>query len=271
MCYTQTWWRLASVALMAVAVARPTRGETARELLDQVKTLNATTRKWTDRTQQLSLLIVDRRGNERRRELAIYMKKYPDDANRSIVFFQAPAEIKGTGFLQWANAHRNDEQWLYLPELKRVRQISAGSKRESFVGTDFSYEDLAIISQILDWTDADAQATLVRDETIEGAVAAVMEFVPTGKDIGYGRIRIWLRRADAVIVQYEFIDGKGATVKRLTVSDIRPVGAISTAFRYEMQNLQTGSHTRVDFSEVRYDTGLTDEAFTQRTLERGSL
>jgi outer membrane lipoprotein-sorting protein len=261
-----------SAILAAIALAvGPARGENARDLLNKLKNLNATTRKWVDRSQHMQLRIVDRRGNERERELEIYMKKYPEDANRSIVFFESPPEIKGTGFLQWANAHSADEQWLYLPELKRVRQISAGSKRESFVGTDFSYEDLAIVSQIADWTEADARTVLMRNEPAAGGPAAVIEFTPTGKDLNYGKIRIWLRRSDFVIVKYEFIDKRGAVAKVLTVEDFHMVGKIPTPFHMRMQNVQSGSHTDVHFSDVKYDTGLTDDAFTQRALERGGI
>ena len=264
--------RRAAMALLLLAgLVLPARAETARELLDKVKALNTTTRKWTDRTQKLRLEIVDRRGSVRARDLEIYMKKYPDDANRSIVFFESPPEVKGTGFLQWANAHTADEQWLYLPELKRVRQISGGSRRESFVGTDFSYEDLAIIGQIADWSDADAHAVLLRDEPIDGSPAAVIEFTPVGKDVAYSKIRVWLRRSDLVIVKYEFVDQKGRVAKVLTVGGIKPVGSVPTAFHFDMQNVLAGSHTSVEFLEVKYDTGLSDDAFTQRTLERGGI
>ncbi|MBI4515683.1 MAG: outer membrane lipoprotein-sorting protein [Deltaproteobacteria bacterium] len=260
-----------ALLLAAIAGAGSAAAQSARELLDQVKALNGSTRKWSDRTQRLTLRITDRRGNERVRDLVIYMKKYPEDASRSIVFFDSPPEIKGTGFLQWANAHKPDEQWLYLPELKRVRQIAAGSKRESFVGTDFSYEDLAIISQITDWSEADASTALLRQEEIDGAAAAALEFTPTGKDLGYARVRIWLRLADLVILKFEFDDKKGGVAKVLTASDIRPVGSIPTAFRFLMQNVQSGSHTTAEFNTITYDNGLADDVFTQRMLERGGV
>jgi hypothetical protein len=138
--------RRVSLVVLLLGLAVPASGGiTARELLDQVRHLSQTTRKWTDRMQHLQLRIVDRRGGERTRNLVIYVKKYPEDRNRTIVFFESPPEVKGVGFLQWADSHAKDEQWLYLPELKRVRQISAGARHESFVGTDFSYDDLAII------------------------------------------------------------------------------------------------------------------------------
>jgi outer membrane lipoprotein-sorting protein len=257
------------IPVVASKAAEPPGAPTARALLDQTRQLAETTRKWTDRTQELALTIVDRRGGQRHRTLTIRFKKYPEDRNRTILFFESPPEVKGVGFLQWADPHGKDEQWLYLPELKRVRQISTGAKRESFVGTDFSYDDLAIISQITDWSDTDARTVLLRDEAVDGQPCHVIEFTPTGKDLTYGKLLVWLRAGDLVIVKYEFYDSDARLEKILALGDIRLVGAIPTAFHWEMQNVQAGSHTIVDFSAVRYDSGLDDAAFTERALEHG--
>lgn len=254
---------LAWVATPAVAAT------TARELLDQTRRLAETTRKWNDRVQRLKLRIVDRRGGERNRELVIESKKYPEDRTRTIMFFESPPEVKGVGFLQWADPHGKDEQWLYLPELKRVRQISAGAKHESFMGTDFSYDDLAIIGDITDWTDADARAVLLRDEVLDGRPCHVIEFTPTGKDLTYSKILTWLTADDLVMVKFQMYDKGGRLEKLLTLSDIRTVRAIPTAFRMEMKNEQSGSHTVADFSEITYDPGFGDDTFTQRSLEHG--
>jgi outer membrane lipoprotein-sorting protein len=242
---------------------------TARQVLDQVRKLSRTTPKWSDRVQRLSLRIIDRRGGERNRALAIYLKKYDEDRTRTVVFFETPPEVKGVGFLQWADPHAKDEQWLYLPELKRARQISAGAKRESFVGTDFSYEDLAIITQITDWTDADAHTALVRDEAVDGQACHVIEFTPAAKDVSYGRIVVWITTKDTNILKFTLHDKAGRMLKVLTMSDIRNVGNIPTPFHMEVRNEETGSHTIVDFTEVKYDTGLHDDMFTQRGLEHG--
>jgi outer membrane lipoprotein-sorting protein len=255
--------------LLACAGVSPAGATTARELLDQVRQLNQTSRKWNDRVQRLQLRIVDRLGGERQRELVMNFKRYPEDRNRSIVFFESPPEVRGVSVLQWTDPHAKDEQWLYLPALKRVRQISAGARHESFVGTDFSYDDLAIISEITDWSDADARVRLLRDETLDGRSCHVIEFTPTGKDVTYGKILTWLTADDLVMVKFEMYDDSGQLEKVLTLSDVRNVGAIPTAFRMEMKSEQNGSHTVVDFTEIKYDTGLADTLFTQRTLERG--
>jgi outer membrane lipoprotein-sorting protein len=262
--------RKVSLVAAFFVLGAPAWGEiTAREVVDQMRHLSQTTRKWNDRVQHLKLRIVDRRGGERTRDLVIYMKKYPEDRNRSIVFFESPPEVKGVGFLQWADSHAKDEQWLYLPELKRVRQISAGAKHESFVGTDFSYDDLAIISEITDWTETDARTNLVRDEQLDGHPCHVIEYTPTGKDLSYSKILDWLTVDDLTTVKFEMYDKAARLEKVLTMSDIRKLGEIPTAFHMEMQNVQTDSHTVVDFSKVQYDTGQPDDRFTQRALEHG--
>ena len=241
----------------------------AREILDRAHALGQTTRKWSDRTQRLTLTIVDRRGGERHRELVVRLKKYPEDRARTLLFFESPPEVKGVWFLQWADPHGKDEQWLYLPELKRVRQISGGAKRESFVGTDFSYEDLAISAEVIDWSEQDAHAQLTRTEPLDGQPCHVIELTPVGKDLAYGKLLVWLTVDELTILKVEMSDKAGQLVKVLKMSDIRKVGDIPTAFHMEMQNVQSGSHTVVDFTEIKYDTCMNDDLFTQRAVEHG--
>ncbi len=255
--------------LAFVLPAQAQDGERARSILAEARRLADGERKWNDRTQEMKLRIIDRRGGERSRQLLIKVKKYDHDRTRSIVFFSAPEDVRGVGMLQWADPKGKDEQWLYLPELGKVRQISGAAKRESFVGTDFSYEDLAVITQILDWDDTEAKAEFVRDEEVNGHLCHLLEFTPTGKDISYGKVRAWVDAKELVVRKYEMVDKNGTVAKTLSLADVRLVGKIPTAFHMEMQNNGTGSRTVVDFTKVAYDTGLADEEFTQRALERG--
>ncbi len=257
------------LALLALA-ARPAAGEeSAWDLLAKVRQLNQTTRAWSDRSQRLDLTIVDRRKSESHREMEILTRKSGPDASRSILFFLAPAAVRGVGLLQWVEPQQADRQWLYLPELKRVRQITGSSKQDSFAGTDFSYEDLSIMTEILDWTEAKASATLRGDETIDGHLCAVIEFVPKDDDSAYGKVRLWLDRNDLVGHKFELDNRKGALAKVLLLSDIRLVKNIPTAHRLEMRNERSGSSTVVVFTKIEYDTGLSEDVFSQRRLERG--
>jgi len=258
------------IVLLAGNAAAPasTPATTAREVLDRARELNRTTRKWTDRTQVLKMQIVDRRGGVREREVEVYYKKYDNDQAKSILFFRSPPEVKGTGFLQWVDPHSRNQQWLYLPGLKRIRQISGRSERDSFMGTDFSYEDLAIVTEILDWSESEAASSIEREEPCEESRCWVLLFVPKEKDVAYTKIRVWLD-SEYRLRRFEFANKKDEVAKRLDAMEIRPVSAIPTSFRLQMSDLRSGSHTVIEFQEVQYNTGIEDRMFSQHRLEKG--
>ncbi len=264
-------WACAAVVALAISTARAGLADDARALLDHVKQLNQTTRKWTDRVQRMQLTIVNRRGDEVRRDLEVFTKRYGDDASRSIMFFHAPPQVEGVGFLQWVTPHEPDHQWLYLPALKRTRQISGGARTESFAGTDFSYEDLAITADMLDWGEDRAAARIVGEETIDGHPSDIIELTPTpAAEVSYGEIRVWLGRDDHVPHKVELADASGTALKTLTLGDIRSVGDIPAAHHLEMRDHRNGSRTAVELSALKYNVGLDDDVFTQRRLEKGA-
>ena len=244
-------------------------GVTGREILDQAKKLDDSTRHWQDRTQSMVLTIVDASGAERRRELKTFNKRLGAGEERAISFFSAPPEVKGTAFLQWIHSGRDDEQWLYLPEFKRTRQISARLRDENFVGTDFTYRDLEILAQIAHWSEDDAPATLDGEEAIDGNACYRVSLKPKQEDMVYGRIVLWMDKDKLVPRKLDFFDRDGTQHKSLVLQDIRDIDAIPTAHHLEMKTLTKGSHTVVEMPEVKYDTGLSDDLFTQRYLERG--
>jgi len=255
---------LAGVTCCQVAAAL-----TAREILDKAKALDDTTRHWTDRTQRMTLIIKDGGGAERRRELTVYTKRYPADEDKAITFISAPAEVRGVGFLQWSHHGRDDEQWLYLPELKRTRQIAARLRDENFVGTDFTFRDLQILTDLLRWTEAEAATKLSGEETVGGSPCHMIELRPKQEGMPYSRIVVWMDRDKLTPRQLDFYDLEAARAKTLALQDVRDLGPIPTPHHLEMQNLKKGSRTVVDLAEVKYDTGLSDDLFTQRYLDRG--
>lgn len=264
--------RFALAVAIAVAVTlagTPAWALTAREILDKTKQLDDTTRNWTDRQRKMTLVILGKRGGERRRELQVFDKRYPDDEDKSISFFLSPPEVKGTGFLQWAHKQRDDDQWLFLPELKRTRRITAQLRDQSFMGTDFSYRDLEILGEIQGWTEEEAASRLEREEAIDGHACHVIELRPQQDGMPYDRIVMWMDQADLVPRKLDFYDEDGEHVKTLALGDIRPVGPIPTAHTLEMGNVKAGSRTIVELAEVAHDAGLSDDLFTQRYLERG--
>jgi hypothetical protein len=251
-------------------VATPQPNE-ARRLLDEGRQLDDTTRDWTDRMQRLKLLIVDGRGIERRREMIMRTLKRPGGEDKTSTVFLTPAEVRGTAFLQFAHRDRDAEQWLFLPALGRVRQIAAQSKNESFMGTDFSYRDLELLTDVFEWSEEEAPARMLGTETIDGKEAAIIELTPRKKDVGYQKIRLVMTKPDHVIRRMEFFGSSDTPKKRLRLDDVRMVGAIPTAHKLEMVQTQLNSKTDVDVVDVRYNQNIPDDLFTTRALERGEL
>jgi outer membrane lipoprotein-sorting protein len=258
------------VVLLILALAPQARGaETARQILDRRKALDDTARKWTDRQERLRMTIRDGRGGERRRDMMLYERRLPGDARQTIVFFEAPAEVKGTGFLSHTHAGKPAEQWLYLPELQRVRQITPRSRTESFVGSDLTYQDLDIIQEMAAWSEEDAASSLRGEESVDGTPTWVVELRPTRQDVGYRRIVLWLGRDDLVPRRLEFYGDGEAPTKRIVQSDVALVGAIPVPRRIEVETPAKGTTTRIDSSDAAFDPGLEPDLFTQRALERG--
>lgn len=257
------------VLLGAVAVGTAAAASPSRDILDRRKALDDGPRRWRDREQHVSLTIVASRGGERHRELVVYERRLTDDERQTILFFEEPAEVRGTGFLSFSRAGNPAEQWLYLPALNRVRQITAQTRTQSFVGTDLTYQDLDIIQEMPSWTEEDAASELIRDETLDQVATHVIGLSPHREDIGYDRIVLWLGVDDLVMRRLEFFEDGADPVKRIEQRDIKLVGKIPVAHRLEIERPQRGSHTVMEVGSVTFDQDLEEELFTQRALERG--
>jgi hypothetical protein len=270
--------------LVGILPAAGTAAETARQILDHRKALEDTTYHWTDRRQRLSIHIYDAGGGVRDRALEMYQRKYPSDEEKVIVFLSAPAELKGTGLLAYNHGRKPAEQWIYLPAFKRVRQITAATREESFVGTDFTYRDLDLLAQLASWSEDDAASKLRGDETVDGVPCHAIELSPKRADVGYARIVVWLGKDDFFARRVEFYEGASGGVfgmfgarsdggseptKRVSQPDVRTVGAIPVAYRVTVETPKAGTHTTLDVDDIGFDLGLEDELFETRYLERG--
>ena len=265
--------RLAVTALAAALAAavpwRPAAALTARQILDRARELDDTTRHWTDRRESLTLTLRDSSGRERHRELTLYTRRYPEGEEKSLSFFSAPAEVKGTAFLQWTHKGADDEQWLYLPRFRRTRRIATRLRDQKFVGSDFTYRDLQILAEVQRWTESEADAVLLGEETIAGGAAYKIEMRPHAEDMPYARILLWMDEKELTPRQLDFFDRRDEREKSLALEDLRQIGAVPTPFRLQMRTLAAGSRTVVELRGVKYDTALPEDLFTNRYLERG--
>src|SRR6266566_2583954 len=245
-----------AVALLVAMSAAAEGANEARDILDRRKHLEETTRRWEDLSQKMTLRVVYRAGGTREDQIEVYERR-ADGERKTIAFVVAPPEVKGTGFLAFARAGRAPEQWLYLPDLKRVRQIASTMRNESFVGSDLTYRDMNLLAEMPSWSDAD------------GTASHLIELTPKREDIGYARILLWLGKEDLMPRKLEFYEQQAEPRKRITQHDVRLVGAIPVAYRTDVETPQTGSHTAVEITDLKFNQGLKDDLFTQRQLERG--
>lgn len=265
----------AAITCLVTALGSVAWAETARELLDRRRQLDDTTRHWDDREQHVVLAIERGGGAAQRRTLSIYERRLPEREEQSVLFFESPATIKGVAFLSYSHPGRPDDQWIYLPALKRDRHIavSKSARSESFASTDLSYHDLDILQDMTSWSEADAPSKLLGEETVAGVAAYRIELEPARPDVYYTRIVLWLAKDDLVVRRTEFFQSEATPVKRVEQSDVRMVGAIPVPYRVEAITLTgegaTKSRTVMEVQQVRFNQGLEADLFTQRALARG--
>jgi len=221
---------------------------------------------FSDTSVDLKMLLRNRQGQTSERVLRIDTLEVSadDDGDRSLVVFDEPRDIKGTSFLSFTHILDPDDQWLYLPALKRVKRISSANKSGPFVGSEFAYEDL--LSQEVEKYDY----RWLRDEPCADFDCFVVERIPLYKDSGYTRQIIWVDKVEYRLMQTEFFDRKGDHMKTLVFSDHRQyLDQYWRAHRLEMVNHLTGKATELAFSDFRFQVGLSERDFNKKRLERG--
>lgn len=265
------WGGRASLSLLAIAaVARVAHAAPdARAILDRARALEEGERRWSDRHEHLALTITTPTGGTRTRDLDLYEKKTPggDPHQKQLLVFRGPPEIRGTVFLGLLHRGRAAEQWLYLPEFKRTRQIVARMRDQSFVGTDLSNKDLDIVADLVTWTDADAEATLLADAVVDGVACHQIALAPRREDVGYAKLVAFLGSRDLVARQLDFHDERGL-VKTLRQSRIEPVGLVPIGRHLQVDTLAANSRTVIEVLAVELNQGIDDARFAADRLER---
>jgi outer membrane lipoprotein-sorting protein len=212
-----------------------------------------------DETSQITMKITAR-GQQRVKQLRM-LRKGKASSKKVLIHFLAPADERGVGFLVWRHQDKDDDRWFYLPALKMVRRIAAADKRSSFVGSDFTYEDVAGRDVARD------THTLTGEETVGGAACYVVKSVPKDR-AEFASKTAWVRKDNFVVVQEKYFDRQGRLLKTFTVDKLERVQGLWTVRQQTMKNAQTGSQTVVTWDSVRYNTGLGDDVFTERYLKR---
>ena len=217
-----------------------------------------------DSSADMLMTLRNKHGQESKRAIRSKTLEVVDEGDKSLSIFDTPRDVKGTAFLTFSHKVGDDEQWLYLPALKRVKRISSRNKSGSFMGSEFSYEDIA--SQEIE----KYSYKYLRDEPMAGHDCFVFERYPVdSKNSGYTRQVVWMDKDQYRVWKIEFFDRKSSHLKTLVFKGYQQyLNKYWRADELQMVNHQNGKSTTLLFSAYRFQTGLTDRNFNKNSLKR---
>ncbi len=215
-----------------------------------------------DSHAKIRMLLVDKKGYKKHRSLVMAKKKY-EDLKKIYIRFDSPADIDGTAFLTWENRGRDDDQFLFLPSLRRVRRIVSSQKESRFVNTDFTYEDMQLREVPED------SHRLLREEKWSGFDCWVIESEPVDSgSTQYGKRVSWIVKDALVPIKTEYFDKRGTgIVKIYKAARLERIDGIWTPMEYEMHDLKQDHRTLMKITEIRYNQGVEDRMFTETYLQ----
>ncbi len=220
---------------------------------------------WGDSTAEMKMVLTNKQGQTSERQLRMRSLEVAadDEGDKTLIVFDHPRDVKGTALLTFTHIKEQDDQWLYLPALKRVKRISSSNKSGSFMGSEFAFEDFSsqeVAKYTYKW---------LRDEACGELSCFVIERIPTYANSGYTRQQVWIDQAEYRVQRVDFFDRKDELLKTLTLTDYRRyLDKYWRAHDLFMANEQSGKTTRLTWTAYSFRTGLTDRDFTKESLER---
>jgi outer membrane lipoprotein-sorting protein len=217
-----------------------------------------------------TMVLINDKGQQRERRSTGLIKLQSNGVDSKLVVrFSAPADIKGTSFLQVEHIDGDDDLWIYLPALKKSRRLVANNKKDSFVGSDFSYGDISLPKV------DHYRHTLAKNEKVDGFDCYVVESVPANDTVrgnsGYSKKVTWVRADNFVETKVEYYDLAGRLWKTQKVARhelVEPKKARWFPLQREMTNHQNGHRTVISMEKVTAGVAVPDETFTTRYIER---
>ncbi len=251
--------KLIAIAVIIAAGFSANAQMTGREIVENAYNLPT----GEDVTSTLTMTLINKSGQTRVRKIQQYSKDF-DDVEKSIMFFMTPADVKNTSFMNWTyDSDKADDQWIYLPALKKVKRISSDSKSDYFMGSDFTYDDLGDRK-----LDADVHK-LLKEESIDGHACYVVESVSKDEDYMYTRTITWIRKDNFIGMKKEFYDEDEELLKVLKIKKVEKIEGFWVITRSEMKNVQKNHKTTIQLSDIKINTGVPASKFTDRMMMRG--
>jgi outer membrane lipoprotein-sorting protein len=254
---------LIALGLLTVPAALLIADEASDKGLAIAQEADHRTQGFGDYTASLRMVLRLKADQESTREMRMKVLEQENDGDKTLVVFDEPKDVQGTALLTFSHRTGDDDQWLYLPALERVKRISSSNQSGPFMGSEFAYEDLAS-QEVEKYT-----YRYLREEELDGESCFVVERVPTHPKSGYTRQVVWFDQAEYRILRVDFYDRKEALLKTLTQSDYqRFLDRFWQPGKMVMKNHQNNKVTELHWSEYNFQTGLEERDFDRASLAR---
>lgn len=219
---------------------------------------------WVDSLVNLKMVLVDKSGKESKRDMRVKsLEGEGEDGDKSLMIFDTPKDQKGVAMLTFTHKTKSDDQWLYLPALKRVKKISSRNKSGPFVGSEFAFEDIS--NQEVE----KYKYKYLRDEVVDGMDCFVSERYPEDKYSGYTKQVAWIDKAEYRVLKVEYYDRKKSLLKTLKNTGFKQyLNKFWQPDLSVMTNHQTGKATRLEYENYQFKVGLDDKDFSKNSLKR---
>ncbi|HNR29684.1 MAG TPA: outer membrane lipoprotein-sorting protein [Candidatus Hydrogenedentes bacterium] len=245
--------------LVAVAVSWAVQAQDLTDVSEIVKQTNHTAYyQGQDGRARVLMTITDGSGNTREREFTILRRNADDkdEKQQFYVYFHRPADMRDTVFMVHKHVGRDDDRWLYLPNLDVIKRIAAADERTSFVGSHFFYEDVSGRG-----LDEDQHELAETSDTYY-----VVKNTPKNPGaVEFDSFTMWIHKGTFIPVKVEFEKG-GKVYRTAEVVEVKDVQGYKTVVKSKMTDTNIGGHTTVEYSDVQYETGLPADIFTERYL-----
>jgi len=253
--------KFTAVFLLLFATSMLIHAQTASDIVEKsrnrIKSETTSTRS--------KMIITAKNGTVTERTIDQYSKKDSSGNNRAIIVFQEPASVRGTRFLTIENSGKDNDQWIFLPSLGKVRRIAASEGSGSFMGTDFSYDDISSADRK---TDMDNHKIL-KEEKLRDTDCYVIESVPRDSNYQYSKMVQWIAKDSFVPYKVELYDKRGTQVKLLEILELRDVQGRLAPVITKMTTLAAGTSTSLNIGILKYDDPIPEGVFTTNYLETG--
>ena len=218
---------------------------------------------FVDSEESFTMTLRDSRDRERVRTLRVHTLERDDDGDWSMTMFDEPADVRGTALLTYSHGLEPDDQWIYLPAMRRVKRISSRNRSGPFMGSEFAFEDMSAFEL------EKFSYRYLRDEHCGDDLCFVVEWTPLYEHSGYTRLIVWTDQTEYRTHRIEYYDSRDQHLKTLSLSNFKLFkDRFWRALHWEMENHQNHKTTVLDYNSIEFGVGLSDRDFDQKALQR---